>query len=168
VRENALMKNIAVYAGTFDPITYGHMDVIERACRIFDQVIIAVAINASKKPLFNLEERVTLIRHVFSSCSSLMVEGFDSLLIDFAKKHQANVILRGLRAVADFDYEFQLASMNRCMNASIESVFLFPSEKHMYISSSLVREIAAMGGDVSSFVAPEVLQALYRKVGRSS
>ena len=160
------MKNIAVYAGTFDPITYGHIDVVERALRIFDRVIIAVAVNNNKKPLFSLEERVTLTQAVFKEHNSVMVEGFDSLLLDFAKKHQANIILRGLRAVADFDYEFQLASMNRFMNPSVESVFLFPAEKYMYISSSLVREIAAMGGDVAGFVPAEIIEALHKKLGK--
>lgn len=157
------MNNIAVYAGTFDPITYGHIDVIERAARLFDRVIIGVAINSNKKPLFSLEERVELTKNVLSYLPNVSVAGFDGLLLDFAKQHQANVILRGLRAVADFDYEFQLASMNRFMNSSIESVFLMPAEKYMYISSSLVREIASLNGDVAGFVPPIVVDALNKK-----
>lgn len=158
------MKNIAVYAGTFDPITFGHVDVIERATRIFDQVIVAIAVSRQKEPLFSLEERVKLTQAVLSGMDSVVVKGFDSLLLDFAKAHQANVILRGLRAVADFDYEFQLASMNRYLNPSIETMFLMPAEKYMYISSSLVREISVLGGDVTGFVSPLVVQALQKKV----
>lgn len=157
------MKNIAVYAGTFDPVTHGHIDVIQRASRIFDEVIVAIAANSRKQPLFSLEERVALTTAVVASHKNVMVRGFDSLLLDFAKEHNANVILRGLRAVADFDYEFQLASMNRFLNPEIESMFLMPAEKYMYISSSLVREIASLGGDVSGFVPQEVLKALEKK-----
>jgi pantetheine-phosphate adenylyltransferase len=157
------MNNIAVYAGTFDPITFGHVDLLERAARIFDRVIVAVAVNKNKKPLFTLEERVALARETLSNLKNVDVLGFDSLLLDFAKEHGANVILRGLRAVADFDYEFQLASMNRYMNPAIETMFMMPAEKYMYISSSLVREISALGGDVSGFVPPQVLAALKRK-----
>lgn len=157
------MKNIAVYAGTFDPITFGHVDLLERASRIFDRVIVAVAVNKNKKPLFSLEERVVLATKALSNLKNIEVQGFDSLLLDFAKQHNANVILRGLRAVADFDYEFQLASMNRYMNQNIETMFMMPAEKYMYISSSLVREIAALGGDVSGFVPPAVVDALRGK-----
>lgn len=160
------MKNTAVYAGTFDPITYGHVDLIDRASRIFDRVIIAVAASPNKQPLFSLDERVDLAAKVLSQYQNVTVHGFDSLLLEFAKEHGANVILRGLRAVADFDYEFQLASMNRFMNPDIESMFLMPSEKYMYISSSIVREITKLGGDVSGFVPPLVVKALeskYRK-----
>jgi pantetheine-phosphate adenylyltransferase len=154
------MKNIAVYAGTFDPITYGHIDLVERASRIFDRVIVGIASNQNKSPLFTLTERVDLGAQVLSDHANVEVLGFDSLLLDFVKKHGANVILRGLRTVTDFDYEFQLASMNRFLNSDIESLFLMPAEKYMYVSSSLVREIASLGGDVSGFVPPPVVDAL--------
>lgn len=157
------MKNTAVYAGTLDPITLGHVDVIHRAAKIFDQVIVAIAASPNKKPLFSLEERVGLAKEVVSHHHNVVVHGFDGLLLDFAKAHQANVMLRGLRAVADFDYEFQLASMNRFLSPDIESMFLMPAEKFMYISSSLVREIASLKGDVSGFVAPVVASALKKK-----
>lgn len=158
------MNNIAVYAGTFDPITLGHVDLIERASRIFERVIVAVAASPSKKPLFSLEDRVELTAEVLMPYQNVVVHGFDSLLIEFAKQHEANVLLRGLRTVTDFDHEFQLASMNRFMNPSIESMFLMPSEKYMYLSSSLVREIALLGGDVSGLVSPLVAQALAKKI----
>ena len=161
------MKNIAVYAGTFDPITYGHVDLIERAGRMFERVIVAIAVNHNKKTLFSLEERVALSAEVLKSYANVDVMGFDSLLLDFAKKHGANVILRGLRAVADFDYEFQLASMNRFLNPAIESMFLMPAEKYMYISSTLVREIATLGGDVSGFVPAQVVAALKKKINEA-
>lgn len=157
------MKNIAVYAGTFDPITFGHIDVIERAAQIFDQVIVAVAANQNKKPLFPLDERVALSTQVLRGQSNVEVQGFYGLLLDFVKQRGANVILRGIRAVADFDYEFQLASMNRHLNPNIESIFLMPAEKYLYISSSIVREIASLNGDVSGFVPPLVVQALQNK-----
>ncbi|HTM62886.1 MAG TPA: pantetheine-phosphate adenylyltransferase [Gammaproteobacteria bacterium] len=157
------MKNSAVYAGTFDPITYGHIDLIERASRIFDEVIVGIASSQNKKPLFTLDERVALTKEVLKQYSNVKVFGFQSLFLDFAREHNANVILRGLRAVADFDYEFQLASMNRFMNPKIESMFLMPAEKYMYISSSIVREIAALGGDVSGFVPEDVMRALHEK-----
>ncbi|OGT36554.1 MAG: pantetheine-phosphate adenylyltransferase [Gammaproteobacteria bacterium RIFCSPHIGHO2_12_FULL_38_14] len=160
------MKNIAVYAGTFDPITYGHIDLIERAARLFDQVIVAIAVNPNKKTLFSLEERIDLSKQVLAHCGSVEVFGFDSLLLDFAKTHGANIILRGLRAVADFDYEFQLASMNRFLNPSIETMFLMPAEKYMYISSSLVREISSLTGDVSGFVPEQVVKALQAKFSK--
>lgn len=158
------MNNIAVYAGTFDPITYGHIDVIERAAKLFDRIIVAVAKSPQKKTLFTLDERVSLAQAVLKPHSHVEVAGFDSLLLEFAHAHGANVILRGLRTVTDFDYEFQLASMNRQLNPAIESIFLMPSEKYMSISSSLIREIAALGGDVTSFVPSTVKQALEKKL----
>lgn len=157
------MKNIAVYAGTFDPITLGHVDVLERAVRLFDKIIVAIAASPRKTPLFSLEERVKLAASVLERFPQVQVTGFDSLLLDFAREHQANVILRGLRTVTDFDYEFQLASMNRHLNPAIESLFLMPSEKYMYISSSLVREIASLGGDVKAFVPEQVVKVLAKK-----
>ncbi|HLB41562.1 MAG TPA: pantetheine-phosphate adenylyltransferase [Gammaproteobacteria bacterium] len=160
------MQNIAVYAGTFDPITYGHTDLIERASRIFDRIIIAIATSPNKKPLFPLQERIDLVTATVTH-PNVEVRGFDNLLLDFAKQHHANVILRGLRAVADFDYEFQLASMNRFIHPDIETIFLMPAEKYMYISSTLVREIAALKGDVTGFVPTTVVKALHKKYSTS-
>lgn len=160
------MKNIAVYAGTFDPITYGHVDLIERAANIFFQVIIAIAASPNKKPLFSLDERISMATDVLKKYPNVEVAGFDSLLLDFAEARQANIILRGLRTVTDFDYEFQLASMNRNLNSDIETIFLMPGEKYMYVSSSLIREIASLGGDVSGFVPKTVMDELNRKFSR--
>lgn len=158
------MKNIAVYPGTFDPITYGHIDLIDRAARLFDRVIVAVAANSAKTPLFSLAERVSLVEQVMSHHQNVEVQGFESLLTDFAKQHGASIILRGLRAVSDFDYEFQLASMNRKLASKIESLFLMPAENFSYVSSRLVREIASLGGDVKEFVPEVVLKALHKKL----
>lgn len=160
------MKNIAVYPGTFDPITYGHVDLVERAARIFDQVIVAVAANEKKKPLFSLAEREALTRSVFQNYQNVKVVGFNGLLLDLVKEHGGNVILRGLRTVTDFDYEFQLAGMNRLLDPSVETMFLVPAEKFMNISSSLIREVAMLNGDVSGFVPPPVLSALKQKLGK--
>lgn len=157
------MKNIAIYAGTFDPITYGHIDLVSRATAIFDRVIVAIAASPKKSPLFTVAERVQLASTALKEYKTVEVAGFDSLLLDFAAEHGANVILRGLRTVTDFDYEFQLASMNRHLNPKIESIFMMPSEKYMYIASSLVREIAALGGDVKAFVPDHVVTALRKK-----
>lgn len=156
------MKKIAVYPGTFDPITNGHVDLIERAVRVFDSVIVAIAANTKKQPAFTLEERVDLATQVLRIHPSVSVVGFESLLTEFAKQRGAQVILRGLRAISDFDYEFQLAGMNRHLASDLETIFLMPSENYSYISSSLVREIASLGGDVSEFV-PEVIATALRK-----
>lgn len=158
-----LVKNIAVYAGTFDPITYGHIDLVERASRMFDKVIIAIAANAKKNPLFTLAERVELAQNVLSKNNNVTVFGFDTLLTDFAQQQGANIFLRGMRAVADFDYEFQLANANRCLAPKIESIFLMPAEKYAYVSSSIVREIAMLGGEVNAFVPDLVRAALIKK-----
>lgn len=153
----AINKKIAIYPGTFDPITNGHFDLILRATKIFDYVIVAVAANIKKAPLFSTEERVKLASDVLAGIENVEISGFDSLLIECAKEHGAGVILRGLRAVSDFEYEFQLASMNRRLVPELESMFLTPSEQYAFISSSIVREIAELNGDVSSFV-PELVQ----------
>ena len=154
------MGNIAIYPGTFDPVTNGHSDLIKRAAGLFDKVIVAIAASSAKEPAFSLEQRVELVKAVIGPEKNVDVCGFDSLLINFAKERGANVILRGVRAVSDFEYEFQLAGMNRKMNANIETVFLMPNEQHAFVSSTLVREIAALGGDVSAFVDPLVVTAL--------
>ena len=152
--------NRVLYPGTFDPITKGHGDLVERASRLFDHVIIAVAASPKKNPLFPLEQRVELAREVTKHLPNVEVIGFSSLLAHFAKEQGANVFLRGLRAVSDFEYEFQLANMNRQLAPDVESLFLTPSERYSFISSTLVREIAALVGDISKFVHPVVAEAL--------
>mgnify|MGYP003633434852 FL=1 len=158
------MITTAIYPGTFDPITNGHIDLVMRASKLFDKVIVAVAINPGKKPAFSLEERVDLAKQTLAGLDNVEVCGFEGLLINVANQKQAKVIIRGLRAVSDFEHEFQLAGMNRRMRPEIETLFLTPAEQFTYISSSLVREIAALGGDVSEFVAPCVMAALKAKL----
>jgi len=150
----------AVYPGTFDPITNGHSDLIMRATRIFDRVIVAIAANPGKQPRFQLEQRVALAEQVLDGIDGVEIIEFDILLVDFARQCRADVILRGLRAVSDFEYEFQLAGMNRRLAPEVETMFLTPAEQFAYISSTLVKEIAALGGDVSGFVHPCVEQVL--------
>ncbi|PIE83563.1 MAG: pantetheine-phosphate adenylyltransferase [Candidatus Contendobacter odensis] len=157
------MSVAAIYPGTFDPITNGHADLIERGARMFDRLIVSVAANPNKQPLFSLEERVALVNEVVSHLPQVEVRGFDTLLINYAKGIGANVLMRGLRAVSDFEFEFQLASMNRRLHPQIESIFLTPAEQFAFISSSLVREVAKLGGDITPFVHPCVKAALARK-----
>ncbi|MDX1654454.1 MAG: pantetheine-phosphate adenylyltransferase [Candidatus Competibacteraceae bacterium] len=160
------MNIVAIYPGTFDPITNGHIDLIERGARMFDRLVVAVAANPGKSPLFTPEERVDMVRQVLSHLSDQVeVKGFDSLLVRFARSVDAQVIVRGLRAVSDFEYEFQLAGMNRRLESSIETIFLTPAEQYAFISSSLVREVAKLQGDISPFVHPLVQAALSRKFG---
>jgi pantetheine-phosphate adenylyltransferase len=156
------MKKV-VYPGTFDPITNGHLDLVERACRLFDHVTLAIASSPKKNPLFSLEERVELCQKTLSHLDNVEIVGFDILLADFVEQQNAHGVLRGLRAVSDFEYEFQLANMNRALRPDMESLFLTPSEHLSFISSSLVREIASLGGDVSKFVPPVVVEALQDK-----
>lgn len=159
------MKITAIYPGTFDPITNGHADLVLRASRIFDRVVVAIATNPGKKPVFDLGERIALASEVLSAIPNVEICGFDTLLVDFARTQKAQVILRGLRAVSDFEYEFQLASMNRHLDEDIETVFLTPAEQYAYVSSSLVKEIARLGGDVSAFVHAKVVAAFKAKIG---
>ena len=154
------MNITAIYPGSFDPITNGHTDLIQRAARIYDHVIVAVAASPKKSPLFSLEERVALAEQVLADMPNVDVRGFDTLLADYARECGAHVVLRGLRAVSDFEYEFQLAGMNRHLNQELETVFLTPAEEYAYISSSLVKEVASLGGDVSHFVHTNVRAAL--------
>ena len=153
----------AVYPGTFDPLTRGHEDLVRRASKLFDSVILGVADSRAKKPFFTNAERVAMAREALGDVKNLKVVGFSGLLIDFIREHNARVIMRGLRAVSDFEYEFQLAGMNRNLYPDVETIFLTPSEKHMFISATLVREIASLGGDVSKFVHPKVRAQLRRK-----
>lgn len=155
------MNNIAIFPGTFDPITYGHEDLIKRASKIFAQVIVAIAENKNKNPLFSLEQRVRLAKNILNGYQNVSVVGFNNLLVDCAKEHDANVIIRGVRVGSDFEYELQLANMNRNLNPELETIFLIPSEKYSYLSSTLVREIARLNGDVSSFVNSDVASALH-------
>ena len=157
------MQITAIYPGTFDPITNGHLDLIHRASKLYSRVIVAVAESRGKQPLFTLDERVALIEKVVSEFSNVQVIGFNNLLVECAKQHQASVILRGLRAVSDFEYEFQMAGMNRRLAPDIETVFLTPAEQYEFISSSMIREIARLNGDVSSFVPESVIKQLIKK-----
>jgi len=154
----------AIYPGTFDPLTRGHEDLVRRASTLFDTVILGVADSRSKKPFFTLDERLEMARQVLGDLRNVEIVGFTGLLIDFARQRNARVVVRGLRAVSDFEYEFQLAGMNRNLNPDMETVFLTPSEQHMFISATLVREIAMFGGDVSKFVHPIVRAKLAARV----
>lgn len=158
------MKTI-VYPGTFDPITNGHIDLVERACKLFDKVVLGIANSEKKTPLFNIEERKKLAASALAHLPNVEIRGFDYLLINFVRDCGSTAVLRGLRAVSDFEYEFQMANMNRALMPEIESVFLTPSEQHSYISSSLVREIAALKGNIVPFVHRSVAEALVDKFG---
>lgn len=157
----------AVYPGTFDPITRGHEDLVRRAVRLFDRVVVAVAEARNKRPFFSLEERVAMARDVLSDLPQVRVEGFSGLLIDFVAAQGAIAVLRGLRAASDFEYEFQLAGMNRNLKPDIETLFLTPSDQYMFISASMIREIAQLGGDVTPFVHPLVARRLSEKIRKS-
>ena len=156
---------IAIYPGSFDPITFGHIDIVERACALFDKVILGVAESESKNPLFNVQERIELIEEIFQDNPKIEVLGYSKkLTVDLARENDAIAIIRGLRAVADFEYEFQLATMNRSLAPDIESIFFTPKDTLIYVSSSLVKEIAQFGGEVSRFVPPNVKTALMEKI----
>ena len=157
------MNRIAIYPGTFDPITNGHVDLVQRAQPLFDKIIVAVAAKSGKTPAFSLEERIQLADTVLGNLNNVEICGFDSLLVNFAKEQGANIILRGLRAISDFEYEFQLTGINRKMAPEIETLFLMPAEQYTYISSSVVKEVAALNGDVSEFVPAPVCTALKNK-----
>lgn len=154
------MKKIAIYPGTFDPITNGHLDIIKRASNLFEKLIVAVAQSKDKSPIFSLDERVAMAKTALADYDNLEVVGFNSLLTDLLKKYNARVVIRGLRAVSDFEYEFMLAGMNRKLMPEIEAIYLMPSEQYMFLSSSFVREVAKLKGDVSEFVPECVAQAL--------
>jgi len=158
----------AVYPGTFDPITNGHEDLIQRASRLFDEVVVGVAHSQAKRPFFSLDERVSLAREVLAPYSNVTVLGFTGLLSEFVKEQAASVILRGLRAVSDFEYEFQLAGMNRRLAPGVETLFLTPSDKYLFLSATIVREIAVLGGDIAAFVHPLTVQRMREKIGRGT
>jgi pantetheine-phosphate adenylyltransferase len=152
------LKRVIVYPGTFDPFTRGHEDLVRRALDLFDEVIVGVATNAPKQPFFSLEERVELAQRVLADLSGVRVVPFSGLLVDFARSQGSRMVLRGLRVVSDFEYEFQLAGMNRRLDPGLETIFLTPAEQHMFVSASMVREIARLGGDVRPFVHPLVAE----------
>lgn len=160
----ALNRRVAIYAGTFDPMTRGHEDLVRRAACLFDRVIVAIAQNQPKRPFFSLAERVEMAQEVLSPYRNAEVCGFDGLLMDFLHAKGAKVIIRGLRAVSDFDYEFQMAGMNRNLYPEVETVFLTPAEQYLFISATMVREIAILGGDVSKFVQPAIRERLAKRV----
>jgi len=157
------MKRIAVYPGTFDPVTKGHIDLVERSLRIFDVVIIAIAENPKKVPLFSLEDRISMFKKVTAKYKNVVIEGFDGLLVDYVKQKKAVGIIRGLRAVSDFEYEMQMALMNRRLDSDIETVFLMPNEEFSFITSTIVKEAASYGGDVSSLVPKVVVDKLKKQ-----
>jgi pantetheine-phosphate adenylyltransferase len=157
---------IAVYPGSFDPITNGHIDIVKRAAKMFDKIIVAVAKRETKKPIFTLEERVVLAQKALVNLKNVEVTGFSNLLIDFVQQKKACIIIRGIRAVVDFDYEFQMVVTNRKLASEIETIFFMPSAKYFYLSASLVKEIAGLGGKISCFVPKPVVQALKRKFGQ--
>jgi len=160
------MKRIAVYPGTFDPVTNGHVDLAERSLRMFDRVIVAVAANPKKQPLFELSERIVMFKKATKGYRNLVIEGFDGLLVDYVKERKAVAIIRGLRAVSDFEHEMQMALMNRRLDENIETVFLMPNEEYSFITSTIVKEAASYGGDVSSLVPKGVVAKLRKRFGR--
>ncbi len=160
-----ITERIAIYPGTFDPITNGHIDIIQRALILFDKVIICIAVNSSKCPLFSLDERIDLVNHVTRDNANVEVDSFDGLLINFARKHGATALIRGLRAISDFEYEFQMALMNRKLAKKIETVFLMPNEKYTYLNSTIIKEISRLGGDVSCFVPQYINKRMREKYG---
>ena len=160
------MTKRAVYPGTFDPITNGHEDLIQRASRLFDEVVVGVAHSQAKRPFFSLDERVRIAREVLAPYKNVSVQGFSGLLSEFVKEQKAGVILRGLRAVSDFEYEFQLAGMNRRLAPGVETLFLTPSDKYLFLSATIVREIAVLGGDISDFVHSVTAKRMREKIGR--
>jgi pantetheine-phosphate adenylyltransferase len=160
------MPTLAVYPGSFDPLTNGHVDIITRGARIFDRIIVAIATNAEKSPLFTLQERIEIARAVFADLKTVEVDTFSGLLVDYVQRRHANAIVRGLRAVSDFEYEFQMALMNRRLNGKIETVFMMPAEQYSYISSRLIKEVFALGGLVHGLVPDMVEERLRQKVGK--
>ena len=160
------MSRVAIYPGSFDPVTRGHEDLIRRSLQFVDRIIVAVAVNSSKNPMFTLEERLEMLRQVLKDEPRAEVRSFDGLLADFARESKATLVLRGLRAVSDFEYEFQMALMNRQLHGGLETIFMVPAVDLTYLSSSLVREVARLGGGVTSFVHPAVLRAFKTKLGR--
>ncbi len=158
----------AVYPGSFDPITYGHLDIIERAAKIFDKLIVAVVTNPAKKPLFSIEERMDMIREAVGHLKNVEVDGFDGLLVDYLKRKQIEVVIRGMRAITDFDYEFQMALTNRKLNKNVEIVFLLSDSKYLYLTSRMVKEIASFGGCIRGMVPPYVEERLFKKLKVSS
>ncbi|MCG5055611.1 MAG: pantetheine-phosphate adenylyltransferase [Myxococcales bacterium] len=157
---------VGIYPGTFDPITNGHVDILKRAVRLCDKVIVAVAHNVRKAPLFSVEERVEMVRAAVGDLPNLEVDAFSGLLVDYARQRGARAIVRGLRAIADFEYEFQFAHMNRHLAPDVETIFLMTSEESFYVSSSLVKEVASMGGDINRIAPPAVVRALHEKLNR--
>jgi len=160
-----MREGVAVYPGTFDPLTRGHEDLVRRAARLFERVIVGVADSRGKRPIFEMAERVEIAREVLADLENVEVQGFSGLLLDFLKAQDARIVVRGLRAVSDFEYEFQMAGMNRRLYPEVETVFLTPGDEFMFLSATMVREIALLGGDVSKFVQPSVVARLARKVG---
>ena len=161
-----MSNGIVIYPGTFDPMTLGHEDLVRRAAKLFQHVIVGIAGSPNKKPFFTLEERVDIAHEVLADLPNVEIHGFDCLLMDFMRQHGAKVILRGLRAASDFEYEFQMAGMNRNLYPDVETVFLTPGEQYMFISATMVREIAGLGGNVGKFVQPAVERRMADKVGR--
>jgi len=159
-----MSNGVAVYPGTFDPLTRGHEDLVRRAAKLFDRVVVGIAVSHSKKPFFTLAERVDIARELLKPYENVEVRGFDCLLMEFLREHNSKVIVRGLRAVSDFEYEFQMAGMNRILYPDVETVFLTPAEQYMFISATMVREIAVLGGDVTKFVQPLVVERLTAKL----
>jgi pantetheine-phosphate adenylyltransferase len=157
---------IGVYPGTFDPVTYGHTDIIARSLRVFDKVIVAVAPNPTKRPLFDLTERLEMVKLVTKGLPHVEVVTFKGLLVEYVHKRKAHAVIRGLRAISDFEYEFQMALMNRKLNKSVETVFLMPSEEYSYLTSTIIKEVARFGGRLTDFLHPQVAQRLLRRLGR--